>query len=370
MHIAVDCRSVHPHMGGIGRAALELVRALGAEPRSHRISMIVGKGHSCDLQFTSINVVTAEAAMIDERFEQLYLPSLLAELGVDLYLNSTFSIPAIKTTRYQLAIIHDVVFEDRPEYVEPRLRSYLSRWSRFTATHADRVLTVSDHARDRISSTYGIDRSRVVRAYNGIAALSFEAPDEGDVTLVRVKYHLKDPFILYLGTVEIKKGICELLRAFRLTLDAGFSGCLVLAGGKGGPDFVLEREVRAAGCEGRVRALGYVDETDKKPLLRACTLFVYPSLYEGFGLPPLEAMALGVPCVVSDQTSLPEIVGDAALVARVQDPPDFARALDKGLSDKGFRAEAGIAGPARAREFSWERSAGEILDLCQSLGGL
>lgn len=369
MHIALDCRSVHRHMGGIGRAALELARTLGAEPRGHKISMIVGEGHSCELPFPSVHVVTTQAAMIDERFEQLYLPSLLAELGADLYLNSTFSIPAIKTTRYQLAIIHDVVFEDRPDYVEPRLRSYLSRWSRFTAAHADRVITVSDHARERICSTYDIDREHVVRTYNGIPASSFETPDERDVARVQLKYNLKSPFVLYLGTVEIKKGVRELLRAFRLTLDTGYSGSLVLAGGTGGPEFDLDREVRDAGCEGRVRALGYVEEADKKPLLRACTLFVYPSLYEGFGLPPLEALALGVPCVVSDLTSLPEIVGDAALVAKVQDPVDFAHTLDKGLSDEGFRAATGTAGPDRAREFSWERSAGEILDLCESLGG-
>jgi alpha-1,3-rhamnosyl/mannosyltransferase len=356
-------------MGGIGRAALELVRELGSQGRGHRITMIVGAGHAGELSIKGVHILPVDAAMIDERFEQLDLPSLLEELAPDLYLNTTFSVPAIKTTRLQAAIVHDVVFEDQPEYVEPGLRDYLCRWSRFSASHADHLLTVSDHARERIQSVYGIDPARITRVYNGVASSCFVPPDDRDVARVREKYSLDRPFILYLGTVEIKKGILELLRAYRQAVDTGLSELLVLAGGRGAPGLDLEAEVMKVGCVGRIRTLGFVDEADKKALLKASSLFVYPSLYEGFGIPPLEAMALGVPCVVSDQTSLPEVVGDAALVAEVRHPGKFAKSLAQGIQDDSFRRAAEAGGPARARQFTWERSASQVLELCERLGG-
>ena len=366
MHLAIDCRSVHTHMGGIGRAALELVRALGAEPRGHRITMIVG-AQAGEVSARGVHILPVEAAMIDERFEQLQLPSLLEEIGADVYLNTTFSVPAVKTTQRQLSIIHDVVFEDRPEYVEPNLRSYLSRWSRFAAEHADHVLTVSDHARDRIREVYAVDPSRITRVYNGLPMTCFDPPTDDHIAHVRAKYNLDGPFVLYLGTVEIKKGIVELLQGFRRARDLGLGETLVLAGGRGGPPLDLEDEIRLAGCVDRVRYLGYVDEGDKKPLLKAAGVFVYPSLYEGFGIPPLEAMALGVPCVVSDQTSLPEIVGSAALVTPVREPGAFGEALLLAARDDDFRRTAAVDGPARAREFSWASSASQVLDVCERM---
>jgi alpha-1,3-rhamnosyl/mannosyltransferase len=141
-----------------------------------------------------------------------------------------------------------------------------------------------------------------------------------------------------------------------------------LAGGRGGPSLDLEDEIRLAGCLGRVRQLGYVDESDKKPLLKAADVFVYPSLYEGFGIPPLEAMALGVPSVVSDQTSLPEIVGSAGLVTPVQESAAFGEALLLAARDEDFRQTAAVAGPARAREFTWSASASQVLDVCERIG--
>lgn len=368
MHIAIDCRSVHRRMGGIGRAALELVRGINAASHDHRITVIAGAGHETTFPEGKIVLREVEAAMIDERFEQLHLPSLLREIGVDLYLNTTFSVPAVKTTRRQLSIIHDVVFEDEPDFVESRLRSYLSRWSRFAACHADHVLTVSDHAKGRIQSVYGLDPSRVTRVYNGVASDCFESPGERNTSRVIEKFGQHRPFILYLGTIETKKGIPNLLRAFKQASESGLSEDLVLAGGKGGPGFDLDSEIRKAGCAGRVRYLGFVDEGDKKALLKACSLFVYPSLYEGFGLPPLEAMALGTPCVVGDGTSLPEIAGDAALVTGVQKPDQLCSALVRGIRDNDFRHSAARRGPLRARQFTWARAATEVLAVCERVG--
>lgn len=368
MHIAVDCRCIHSHMGGIGRAALDLVLEMGRRSRGHRITMIIGSGNTEELHVPGVHILPVQAAMIDEPFEQLALPSVLAELRPDVYLNTTFSVPAVKTTRIQVSIVHDVVFEDRPDLVEPGLRSYLCRWSRFAAAHADHLLTVSDHARQRIRAVYGVPESRISRVYNGIGLSCFTPPLDEDIVRVRSKFKLDGPFILYLGSIEVKKGIVELLEAYQGAVKSGHEGILVLAGGISGQSLDLGREVERLRLQNRVRAVGYVNEIEKKALLGACQLFVYPSLYEGFGIPPIEAMALGMPCLVSDQTSLPEIVGDAALVTDVRETPRFTARLLEAASDPEFRRRAAREGPARAREYSWERSAGEILDICEGLG--
>lgn len=357
MRVVFDGRSIHRNMGGIGRAALELCRATAFARGRHEITLLLGRGAPEDLKVEGVEIASSDAAMIDEPFEQLRLPPLLERMGADLYFNPTFSVPAVKTVRFQMSIIHDVVFEERPDWVEPGLRSYLSRWSRFAAAEADHVVTVSDDARRRIRKTYGVEDRRITRIYNGVSTAGFESPTAKAVSDIRRKYRLDVPYVLYLGAIEPKKGVAELVDVFpRL----GFPGVLVLAGGQGSLAMDLPRAPF-------LRHLGYVPEEDKKALLQSASLFVYPSRYEGFGLPPLEAMALGVPCVVGQETSLPEVVGDAALTADVAKPELFARTLHRGLNDMEFRARAAKAGPKRARRFSWERSAADFLKLCDEL---
>ena len=367
MHIALDCRSIHRHMGGIGRAACELVRHLGAAPGGHRITALRGADAPQDFPASGVEFLQVQAGMVDEHFEQLGLPGVLQEIGADLYVNTTFSIPAIKTTRYQVAVIHDVVFEDNPEWVEPSLRGYLQRWSRFAAAHADQVITVSDHARSRICEVYGLAASKVSRIYNGIGETAFIAPSMEEVANVRRKYGLENAFLLYIGTREPKKGIAELLRAFAHVVSGGFAGSLVLAGAGGDPRLDSKAAAIASGVSERTRILGYVTDEEKRALFGGCALFVYPSRYEGFGLPPLEALALGKPCVVSNATSIPEIVGDAALITDVTDTIQFAAALTKGLQDTDYRLRAKEAGPKRAKEFTWPRAATEFIRVFESL---
>jgi glycosyltransferase involved in cell wall biosynthesis len=368
VRVVLDCRCIHRRMGGIGRGALALVRSLSRMASGHQLSVIVGAGHEVELGFEGVTVITVDAAMIDERFDQLILPNLLLEMSADLYLNLTFAVPVIKTTRLQAAFIHDVSFEDCPELVEPRLRDYLSRWSKFTAAHADHVVTISEHARGRIREVYGVPEDRITRIYFGIEESAFLPPEAIDLARVKARFGIDAPYILYLGAVEPKKGISQLLAAFRKAIDLGLVEDLIVAGPPGAPIFDVMAQAKKAGCADRVRTLGFIEDQDKKPLMASASLFAFPSLYEGFGLPPLEAMALGVPCIVSDQTSLPEIAGEVAIVTNVFDLARFAADLVHGVRDQHFRRNSGRAGPDRARAFSWHKSAAELLNLCVRLG--
>ncbi len=367
MRLVLDARSIHEHMGGIGRATWDLARELGAHPRGHHIRVLVGCNLPIDFEIKGVEIVQVGAAMIDEPFEQLHLPVLLERLGADVYLNTTFSIPALKTTRFQLAVIHDVVFEEHPEWVDPGLRSYLSRWSRFAASHADRIITDSDDARRRIQRTYGIEDARITRIYCGLSQSAFMPAAASQMEAALRKYSLRSPYVFYLGSLERKKGIPELLGAFSRLVARGFEGSLVLAGGKGGGGLDFESLLRRMPHGNRVRWIGYIEESEKRPLLQGARAFVYPSLYEGFGIPPLEAMALGIPCVVSNATSLPEVVPDPSMLVDVRDEKAFAGALERAVGDKKFRKKASRKGPPWARSFSWAYSAARYLDLCESL---
>jgi len=367
LHLALDCRSVHSHMGGIGKAAWEFARALAAEGSGHRLTVLVGSRFPSHLSLEGGHLLQVDAAMIDEPFEQLQLPVLLQRLRADFYFNTTFSIPSVKTTKYQGAIIHDVVFEEQPQWVEPPLRQYLSKWSRFTAEHADRVVTVSEDSKARIASAYGTRPEKVLRIHNGISEEAFLRPSETEIASVLKRYGLHKPYLLYLGTLEPKKGVRELIGAFGAFARRDPTCTLVLAGARNGFSSELDRLIAGSDARSRILQPGYVEETDKKALIAGSRLFVFPSLYEGFGLPPLEAMALGVPCVTSRETSLPEIVGNAAMTVDVRNEQAFADSLDRGISDEGFRNAAFDAGPARARLFSWKAAAQQFLDLCAGL---
>jgi hypothetical protein len=174
-------------MGGIGQAARNLALGMARERREHRITVLVGP-QAPEFQVSGAALVPVGGAMIDERFEQLHLPPLLRRLNADLYLNPTFSVPVVKTTRHQIAIVHDVVFEEHPEWVEPRLRAYLSRWSRFSAQEADRLITVSDYSLGRIQALYGVEPGRIRRIYNGVPDHFFRRPDPSEVDRVGAKY--------------------------------------------------------------------------------------------------------------------------------------------------------------------------------------
>jgi len=368
MHIVLDCRSIHAHMGGIGQAAWGLAEALGVSARGHRVTLIIGCNLPSGFRVNNVTLLQVDAGMIDEHFEQIGLPAALEDLHADVYANTTFSLPALKTTTREVSFIHDVVFEDHPEWVEPRLRDYLRRWARFAAHEADRIVTVSHHARSRIVAVYGVDPQRVRVICNGLRSESHARPPDDQIIQARGKHNLSGRYVLYIGALEPKKGIAELLEAFALLSRTEPDIRLALVGAPGCPGFDADAMIRETGCSERILRLGYLPEEEKRALLAGCDLFVYPSHYEGFGLPPLEALGLGVPCVVNDAASLPEVVGDHALKVDVHDTDAFTAALSKGLHDSAFRSFAQTLGPGWAKEFTWRRAADEFLDLCETLG--
>ncbi len=189
-----------------------------------------------------------------------------------------------------------------------------------------------------------------------------------DVDRVLRRHQLEAPYFLYVGTLEPRKNLVRLIKAFDMVLRKTPGNVqLVLAGGKGWKYEEILDEIRKLNLHDSVRQLGYVPDEDLPGLIRGARAMVYPSLYEGFGLPPLEAMAVGTPVLTSNTSSLPEVVGEAAVMVDPEDVEAMAVAMERLWTDETWRESLSMKGYQQAQQFNWDRSARETMDLYHRL---
>jgi glycosyltransferase involved in cell wall biosynthesis len=251
--------------------------------------------------------------------------------------------------------IHDLTFLARPEAHNPGRRRYLSLMTKLAARRAARIIAVSAFTRDEIVRLLGIPAGKIAVVPNGVDA-AFAPLPPGEVARFRAERGLPEQYILCVGTLEPRKNLTGLLDAFA-RLAPQIAAELVVVGGQGWRyDQALAR-VDALGLQGRVRFAGHVPDDELPRWYNAAAVFVYPSLYEGFGLPALEALACGVPTVTSAGTAMAEVTGDAALLADPRDPAALAAAIGQALGDDNLRVRLRERGPLRAAAFNWARTA-------------
>jgi len=365
MRIGIDARSVYPGHGGIGTYARELVRALARIDRQNQYLILCTdrKGPEPIASAANFTEISCSAAMMDWGWEQLQLPALAEDLGMDVLHLTCFGALIAKPCR-AVSTIHDVVFRERPELVDPRLAASLDRAASLAAREADHVITVSDYSREAIGRAYHIPLDRISVVYPAAGSEFRPIARQEAARRVEERFGLQPGYLLYVGALEPKKNIDGLLDAFSRVLRDGFADqVLVLAGGEGGMPYDVARAVRMHRLERSVRVLGYVTDDNLLSLHCAASVFVYPSFYEGFGLPPLEAMACGTPTIVSNTTSLPEVVGEAALLVDPERPEEMAEAIARVLADRALAAELSRRGLEQSGRFSWERAAAQTLEV-------
>jgi len=261
--------------------------------------------------------------------------------------------------RRSVVTVHDLGYLYYPHAHRLFDRLYL-RWStRYNARAASHLLADSQATRDDLVRHCGIPPQKVTVVYPGLDP-ALRPADEEAIAAVRRRYALPDDYLLYVGTLHPRKNLVRLVEAFaRVQKDV--RGQLVIAGKKGWLYQDIFRRVEELGLGERVLFPGYVPEADLPALLSGARLFVFPSLYEGFGFPVLEAMACGVPVVCSNASSLPEVVGEAALLVDPHDVDALAEAIVRAWCDKDLREELIARGFRQVRRFSWERAARQVL---------
>ena len=265
-----------------------------------------------------------------------------------------------------VATIHDLAFEHLPETFTRRGQAQLRLTVRRTARRASRIATVSEFSRQDIIRTYRLAPEKVVVTYNGIAPHFTTRPGAaGEAEEVRRRYGIAREYLLAVGSLQPRKNLIRLLRAYgrRRQTHEGFRPQLVVVGRRFWLWREILEEISRQPWSRDVIITGYVADEELPALYRGAAAFVYPSLFEGFGLPPLEAMAGGTPVVTSNTSSLPEVVGEAALQVDPYDEGALAQAMLDLLNDQALRARLAAAGPAQARKFTWRAAAEKTLGL-------
>ena len=284
------------------------------------------------------------------------LPLELFRQPVDLLHAQTLA-PALCPVPFVLTV-NDVTWETNPEVYPLRIRLRLNKLVPQSARRAKRILTVSEYTKKCLMEFYNLDERSIVVTYHGINAVYRPALDPAAVDRIRLKHRLPDRFILYVGKIQARKNLPRLLAAFAsLVRQQRLPHQLVLVGK---PTWTSEETfsaIESLGLSGRVNVTGEVPLEDLPLVYAAAELFVFPSLAEGFGLPPLEAMACGTPVVCSNATSLPEVVGNAGILVDPYDVDALAQAMLDVVSSESLRGQLRDKGIARAATFSNRRMA-------------
>lgn len=300
----------------------------------------------------ALEITKAPARIV---WEQLALPIQAALSHVDV-LHATVNVLPAVTFRPTVATVHDLSFLRFPDRLSRGRRLYLSASVSRTARSATRVIAVSGNTKRDLVDVWGIAEDRIDVVYPGVDP-AFRPFPERPAPLP--SHSGTRPYILHVGTLEPRKNIDVLISAYGALRARGYDHALVLIGARGWMYEPLFEQVQRAGLQGDVHFLDYVAPADLPRWYNGADLFVYPSAYEGFGLPLLEAMACGVPAVTSSTSSLGELAGNACLTIEPGSSDELEEAMMRALDDDSLRSRLREAGLRRASEFSWARTARE-----------
>jgi glycosyltransferase involved in cell wall biosynthesis len=291
-------------------------------------------------------------------WEQALLPWIARSEGLDLYHSTAFVGPVASNCPF-VTTVHDLSFLYYPDRFRSLRRRYLQVFARISVRRARRVIAVSESTKRDLVSVYDISPAKIDVVHNGVDA-SFRPLPADQVAAFRQQKGLPDRFVLFVGTLEPRKNVVRLVEAYA-RLPKGRPP-LVLVGGKGWFYDEIFRRVEAMELTDEVHFSGFVPAEDLPLWYNAADLFVYPSIYEGFGLPALEAMACGTAVITSTASSLPEVVGKAGKLVDPTDTEALATAMEQVLGDREMQEQMQAAGLVQAEGFSWEKTARQTVD--------
>jgi len=369
MVVSLDARGAVLDGTGTGRHSHNLAAALARVATDHTIKLIMPRQD------------TSHAFAFGERFqahtpgasrhttphwEQLELPVELQQMAADVHVSPMRVLPAVRVCPYVM-VVYDLAFERMPESFDPKLLEFLLSWIRPSILRADAIIAVSEYTRTELMALYGIPAERITVIPCGVER-RFRPAGSAHLASTRERLGLPERFVLVLSSSEQNKNVPLAVRAFAGARTRGLSDyTLVLAGRPGLAADSVRRAVAEAGIEPHVRDLGFVADEELPALYTAAELLLFPSLYEGFGLPPLEAMACGTPVVCSDATSLPEVVGEAGVLLDPRNEQDWTQAILDLCFDESARSALSRRGIARAEGFSWEETARRTLAVLEEV---
>lgn len=367
MNIAIDLTPIPSQKTGVGTYAVNLIRALGEFDNKNQYWIFVKSFHSQDFDPKRENFHIVACSNILQNgslrvlWEQFILPIHLFRKKIKVLHSIHYTIPLFAPCR-RVVTFHDMTFFLFPEKHIFIKRIFFRLIIPFSARKADRLIAISKNTKKDIVKILGIATDKIDVVYLTVDNIFRPIENSSAVFQIKKKYRIQNNFILYVGTLEPRKNIVSLIKAYhKLVSQNRIKHQLVLAGKKGWGYQEIFKIVQDFNLSEKIIFTGYIPEEELVFLYNAADLFVYPSLYEGFGIPPLEALACGTPTIASNISSLPEVVDDAAILVNPYNVEGLSQAIYKLLIDEKLRHILKGKGLKKAKEFSEERLAKETI---------
>jgi glycosyltransferase involved in cell wall biosynthesis len=376
MRIALDYTAGIRQGAGIGQYARSLVEAMLALDSRRQYTLIASGRPTREHPFPTAPNVRAQSVMIPDRYLNILwyrwrLP-LYANFFTgpqDIYHGLDFVLPPLVGRVRKVVTVHDLAFLEHPETAVPSLVAYLNHVVPRAVAAADVVAAVSEATKQALIRQYRTAPEKIVVIPCGVGPQFQRVNDPARLEEVRRKFALTQPFIFCVGTQEPRKNHLGLIKAFaQARKDSAGPALLAIAGGQGWLYEETRQLVADLELEASVRFLGRVSEPDLIALYSLADVFAFPSFFEGFGIPPLEAMACGTPVITSNTSSLPEMAGDAAILIDPHNVQEIADAILRVLTNPQLQQEMRQNGYLQAQRYTWEKSAHKMLELYQRLG--
>jgi len=371
MNIAIDALEVNlNNKVGMGNYADNLIRSLALIDSKNDYTFYVNNLVDKDNQIKKNNFKYRKLASptIRSFWSQCRIPLELIKNKPDLlHVPTGHKIP-FNSPQHTVVTIHDLAFNKFPEYFEKSVRLRSQYFTRHAVLKAEKIIAISESTKKDIIEHYNIDAEKIEVIYHGVEPVFKSGIDKQRTEDVCSKYGINSLFVLFVGVLQPRKNISQLVSAFKQVLKSGHENMqLVIAGGKGWMYDQIFNDAKLSGISEKIVFTDYTSKQDVICLLNAAKVFVLPSLYEGFGLPILEAMACGTPVIASNVSSMQEIVQDAGILIDPYNQQEITQAILDILNNQNLADELTTKGLKLAESFTWEKTAKKTLDLYLSM---
>jgi glycosyltransferase involved in cell wall biosynthesis len=378
MKIGIDIQCLTRPLTGVGYYTLGILKGLASLPISDQIFPFYfsSRGH-VELPAKVYKKMAPMGKKIPGRLMSLgwkrlgFPPVNWLIRGMDLYHFPDFIARPVRR-KPVVTTIYDLSFKRYPEFTEPKNLKYLETSIPGSIERSDRIIVISEFTRDELTSLYPVSDNKITVVHGGIDDIFHEPLTEDDLMRVRFRFNLPEKYILTVGTWEPRKNLVRLLQAWRKLRMAGKLGGykLVMVGMKGWLCGEIEQKFRNQAGQRGVMSIGYVPRTAMPAIYRGASAFIYPSIYEGLGLPPLEALACGVPVAAARAGAIPEVLGEAALYFDPSDPREIAEAMDAVITREELSAQLRQKGEEQIKDFTWENAAEKTIQVYRNACGI